>query len=99
MCYISRENCEWICKRCHGSIHRNTIPKLSINIKRGLPKQPAEFQLQPLEEQLILLCIPLIQVSGFPAGGQNQACSNIINVPIHIATTINTLPRKFTHKQ
>ena len=73
--------------------------KLSIYNKLGFPEQPAELKLYPLEEQLVALSIPFMQIRDLHHRGQNPVCGNIINVPVDIAPAVNTLPRHMNQNQ
>ena len=57
------------------------------------PDKPAELNLHQLEERLIALRIPFIQIRELPRGGQYSLKGNVINVPVDIQPTINCLPR------
>jgi hypothetical protein len=86
---------EWICYTCHGSIKQHKIPRLSIANKMGFPERPKELELYPLEERLVSLRIPFMQIRQLPRGGQLSIKGNVVNVPIDIQPTINSLPRTF----
>ena len=55
--------------------------------------KPPEFNLHQLEERLIALRIPFMQIRELTRGGQYSLRGNVINVPVDIQTTINCLPR------
>ena len=57
------------------------------------PEKPPELNLHQLEERLIALCIPFMQIRELPRGGQYSLKGNVINVPVDIQPTINCLPR------
>ena len=54
-----------------------------------LPDKPPELNLHQLEERLIALRIPSMQIKELPCGGQYSLRGNVINVP----TTYNLLYR------
>ena len=57
------------------------------------PDKPPELNLHQLEEKLIALRIPFMQIRELPRGGQYSLKGNVINVPVDIQPTINCLPR------
>jgi hypothetical protein len=60
----------------------------------GFPEKPNELQLYPLEERLISLRIPFMQIRQLPrGGGQFSVKGNVVNVPVDVQPTINSLPR------
>ncbi|XP_061178430.1 uncharacterized protein LOC133187077 [Saccostrea echinata] len=91
---VSVENMEWICNTCYSSIRENKIPKLSVLNGMMWPLKPMELDLFPLEERLVSLRIPFMQIRELPRGGQYSVRGNIVNVPVDIQPTVNSLPRK-----
>jgi hypothetical protein len=77
----SVDDTEWICYACHGSIKQHKIPRLSIANKMGFPERPKELELYPLEERLVSLRIPFMQIRQLPTGGQLSIKGNVVNVP------------------
>ena len=69
------------------------LPKLSVANDMKWPDKPPDLNLHQLEERLIVLCIPFIQIRELPRGGQYSLKGNVINVPVDIQPTINSLPR------
>ena len=57
------------------------------------PDKPPELNLHQLEERLIALRIPFMQIRELPRGGQYSLKGNVIIVPVDIQPTINCLPR------
>ena len=57
------------------------------------PEKPRELDLHQLEERLIALRIPFMQIRELPRGGQYSLKGNVINVPVDIQPTVNCLPR------
>ena len=57
------------------------------------PDKPPELNLHQLEERLIALRIPFMQIGELPRGRQYSLKGNVINVPVDIQPTINCLPR------
>ena len=86
-------NEEWICHTCLSALRDSKIPKLSVANGMKWPDKPPELNLHQLEERLIALLIPFIQIRELPRGGQYSLKGNVINVPVDIQPTINCLPR------
>ena len=57
------------------------------------PEKPPELNLHQLEERLIALRIPFMQIRELPRGGQYSLKGNVINVPVDVQPTVNCLPR------
>ena len=91
--FISVNNKEWICHTCLSALRDSKIPKLSVTNGMKWPIKPPELILHQLEERLIALRIPFMQIRELPRGGQNSLKGNVINVPVDIQPTINCLPR------
>ncbi|XP_062602755.1 E3 ubiquitin-protein ligase BRE1A-like [Saccostrea cucullata] len=91
---VSVENVEWICNTCCSSIRQKKIPKLSVFNGMMWPLKPMELDLFSLEERLVSLRIPFMQIRELPRGGQYSVRGNIVNVPVDIQPTVNSLPRK-----
>ena len=91
--YISVANCEWICNTCLSSIKQGRIPKLSVLNGMKFPNKPPELYLNNLEERLISLRIPFMQIRALNSGGQFSLKGSVVNVPADIEPTIQALPR------
>ena len=91
--FISVNNEEWICHTCLSALRDSKIPKLSVSNGMKWPIKPPELNLHQLEERLIALRIPFMQIRELPRGGQYSLKGNVINVPVDIQPTINCLPR------
>ena len=91
---ITYENKKWLCVTCRISLQSVKIPKLSVANGMTWPLKPTELNLHPLEERLISLRIPFMQIRELPRGGQYCIKGNVVNVPVDIQPTINTLPRE-----
>ena len=85
---------EWICRTCLSNIKKNKVPKLSVLNGMKWPEKPAQLNLHPLEERLISLRIPFMQIRELPRGRQYCVKGNVINVPVEIQPTVNALPRQ-----
>ena len=84
---------EWVCHTCLNSLKDNKAPRLSVANGMKWPNKPPELNLHQLEERLIALRIPFMQIRELPRGGQYSLKGNVINVPVDIQPTINCLPR------
>ena len=93
MGYLSVENCEWICSTCIYNIRRDKVPKLAIINGMKFPDRPPELNLNNLEERLISLRIPFMQIRALNSGGQFSLKGSVVNVPAEIEPTIRALPR------
>ena len=89
--YVNNE--EWACHTCLSALKERKCPKLSVANGMKWPDKPAELNLHQLEERLIALRIPFMQIRELPRGGQYSLKGNVINVPVNIQPTINCLPR------
>lgn len=85
---------EWICNTCNSSLKESRTPKLSIANGMIWIQKPSELNLLPLEERLVSLRIPFMQIRELPRGGQYSVKGNVVNVPVDIQPTINSLPRR-----
>ena len=90
---LSVNNIEWICTTCFYNIKKGKIPKLSVLNGMILPQKPPELDLGNLEERLIALRIPFMQIRCLGAGGQFSLKGSVVNVPAQIEPTIRALPR------
>ena len=54
---------EWICHTCMGTIRDGKVPKLSVANGMKWPDKPPELDLHQLEERLISLRIPFMQIT------------------------------------
>ena len=91
--FKSVSNEEWISHTCLSALRDSKIPKLSVANGMKWPHKPLELNLYQLEERLIALRIPFMQIRELPRGGQYSLKGNVINVPVDIQPTINSLPR------
>ena len=69
------------------------MPRLSVANGMKWPDKPQELNLHQLEERLIALRIPFMQIRELPRGGQYSLKGNVINVPVDIQPTISCLRR------
>ena len=91
--FTSVNNEEWACHTCLSALRERKCPKLSVANGMKWPDKPVELNLHQLEERLIALRIPFMQIRELPRGGQYSLKGNVINVPVDIQPTINCLPR------
>ena len=91
--FASVNNEEWVCHSCLTALRNSKVPKLSVVNGMKWPEKPREFDLHQLEERLIALRIPFMQIGELPRGGQYSLKGNVINVPVDIQPTVNCLPR------
>ena len=91
--FTSVGNEEWICHTCLSALRDSKLPKLSVANGMKWPDKPPELNLHQLEERLIALRIPFMEIRELPRGGQYSLKGNVINVPVDIQPTINSLPR------
>ena len=96
--FTSVGNEEWICHTCLSALRDSKLPKLSVANGMKWPDKPPELNLHQLEERLIALRIPFMQIRELPRGGQYSLKGNVINVPVDIQPTINSLPRPMDEK-
>ena len=91
--YTSVANYEWICNTCLFNIRQGKIPKLSYINGMKFPQKRPELDLNNLEERLISLRIPFMQIRALNSGGQFSLKGSVVNVPAEIEPTIRALPR------
>ena len=91
--FTSVNNEEWVCHTCLSALRERKCPKLSEANGMKWPDKPAELNLHQLEERLVALRIPFMQIRELPRGGQYSLKGNVINVPVDIQPTISCLPR------
>ena len=91
--YLSVSNCEWICSTCINNIRQNKVPKLAVINGFKFPDKRPELNLNNLEERLISLRIPFMQIRALNSGGQFSLKGSVVNVPAEIEPTIRSLPR------
>ena len=90
--FMSINDEEWICHTCMGAIRDGKVPKLSVANGMKWPDKPPELDLHQLEEILISLRIPFMQIRELPRGGQYSLNGNVIYVPVDIQPTVSCLP-------
>ncbi|XP_033764354.1 uncharacterized protein LOC117345389 [Pecten maximus] len=93
--YKSKNGKEWICRTCLLALKNGKMPTLSTVNQISFPDKPVELDLHQLEERLVALRIPFMQMRELPRGGQLSIHGNVVNVPVDIQPTIKALPRQF----
>ena len=88
-CFINVNNEEWACHTCLSALRGRKCPKLWVAICMKWPDKPAELNLHQLEERLIALHIPFMQIRELPRSGQ-YSLKGMVSVDIQ--PTINCLP-------
>ena len=76
-----------------NSLKDNKALRLSVVNGMKWPNGPPELNLHQLEERLIALRIPFMQIRELPRGGQCSLKGNVINVPVDNQPSIHSLPR------
>ena len=66
--FTSVGNEEWICHTCLSALRESKPPKLSVANGMKWPDKPPELNLHQLEERLIALRIPFMQIRELPRG-------------------------------
>ena len=84
---------ERMCHTCLSALKDGKVPKLSFANGMKWPIKPPELDLHQLEERLIALRIPFMQIRELPCGGQYSRKGHVIKVPVDIQPTVNSLPR------
>ena len=59
---MSKDNKEWILKNCQSAACNVTVPKHSVYNKMGFVQQPPKLNVYPMEERLVALRIPFMQI-------------------------------------
>ena len=93
--FLSVDDKEWVCLTCKNSIYAGKVPRLSVLNGMKWPIKPKELELFPLEERLIALRIPFMQIRELPRGRQLSVKGNVVNVPVDIQPVVEALPRPF----
>ncbi len=91
--YVSVNETEWVCRTCYQSLKNGDVPRYSKANEMRFPEKVSELNLCQLEERLIALRIPFMQLRNLPRGGQLSIAGNVVNVPVDIVPTITALVR------
>ena len=62
----------------------------------GFPAVPTELQLYGMEECIICPRLLFFQMKTHFMGGHTQVVGNVVNVPVDVAPTVETLPRSLS---
>ena len=90
---------KWVCSTCKSSILEYKVPRFSVKNGMFFPQKPPELELHQLEERLVSLRIPFMQLRELPRGGQYCLKGNVVNVPVDVSPTIHALPRNVDETQ
>ena len=89
----------WGCRTCVKYIKEGRVPLLSRDNNMKMHEVPQELKLHRLEERLVALRTPFMQLRELPRGGQFSIKGNVVNVPSDVVTTIKTLPMRLEESQ
>lgn len=89
--FISVNNCEWICNTCLLALKKGNTPSCAVANYNAFPIRPKELELHQLEERLISLRIPFMQIRELPRGGQLAIKGNVVSVPVDIQPVVQSL--------
>ena len=82
------------CKTCTYNIRNKSIPQLAANYGFRYPEQPACLAaLNDLEERLVALRIPFMQIRTLGRDRQLGIHGSVTNVPLEMQKSIGSLPR------
>ncbi|GFT44892.1 ATP-dependent DNA helicase [Trichonephila clavipes] len=82
------------CSACMHYIKLGYVPPLALSNGFKFPNQPACLAaLNDLEERLVSLCIPFMQIKECSYDRQLGIKGSIVNVPITLNQTVSTLPK------
>ncbi|KAJ8043552.1 hypothetical protein HOLleu_10686 [Holothuria leucospilota] len=104
----SLDSKQWICRTCNQYVKSGRIPPLSKANNTTMPNIPADLHLHSLEERLIALRTPFMQIRELLRGRQMSMKCNVVNVPAIVTNTVrmlhkridesHTIPVKFKRK-
>ncbi|KAJ8030297.1 hypothetical protein HOLleu_26664 [Holothuria leucospilota] len=90
----SAEGKVWIRRTCKQYIDSNKIPPLSKANNTSMSDVSNELNLDSLEERLVALRTPFMQVRELPRGRQLSITGNVVNVSADVTNNIKILPRR-----
>ena len=91
--YVSADSKQWLCNTCRLAIKKERWPKLSIINGKGFPPVPTELKLYGMEEHIICPRLLFFQMRTHFMGGRTRVLGNVVNIPVDVAHTVQTLPR------
>ncbi|KAJ8048375.1 hypothetical protein HOLleu_00659 [Holothuria leucospilota] len=97
--WLSKEKDLWICRTCNLYVTSGKTPPLGRDNNMTLLDVPDELKLHSLEERLVSLRTPFMQIRELPRGRQLSLKGNVVNVPADVSTTVRTLPRRMDETQ
>ena len=65
----------------------------------GFPSVPTELQLYGMEERIIYPRLLFFQMRTHFMGGHTQVLGNVVNIPVDVAPTVQTLPRTLSETE
>ena len=75
-----------VCHTCLTALRNSQVPKLLV--VNGMKwREPPELNLHQLDERLIALRIPFMQIRELTRGGQYSLKGNVINLSVDIQPT------------
>ena len=90
---------KWGCGTCVKYLKEGNVPLLSRGNNMTMCEVPDELNLHCLEERLVSLRTPFMEIRELPRGGQLSIKGNVVNVPSDVVTTIKTLPVRIEDSQ
>ena len=93
------EGREWLCSTCIRHLKEDRIPPISQANNMKFLRIPSELELVPMEERCVALRQPFFQIRELPSGGQKSIKGNVVNVPMDVSKTINSLPRNLNETE
>ncbi|KAJ8025727.1 ATP-dependent DNA helicase PIF1 [Holothuria leucospilota] len=97
--WLLKEKDQWICRTCNLYVTSGKVPPLGRDNNMALLDVPDELNLHSLEERLVSLRTPFMQIRELPRGRQLSLKGNVVNVPADVSTTVRTLPRRMDNTQ
>ncbi|KAJ8048747.1 ATP-dependent DNA helicase PIF1 [Holothuria leucospilota] len=96
---IDSKTSSWLCGTCVKYLKLGEVPPYSVENGVHFWPCPQELELFPLEERLVALRVPFMQIRELPRGGQLSLKGNVVNVPADISSVVTSLPRTFSDSQ
>ncbi|XP_071855533.1 uncharacterized protein [Apostichopus japonicus] len=97
--WLSGNGKKYICRTCNLYVTKGKTSPLGLDNNMSLPEVPVELKLHSLEERLVALRTPFMQMRELPRGRQMSIKGNVVNVPADVSTTVRTLPRRLDDGQ
>jgi len=85
----------WLCTTCRTDIHQGRIPHLALFNGFKFPEVNETLStLTNLEERLVALRVPFMQMKILGSDGQYGLKGGVVNVPNNLDISVNSLPRQ-----